>query len=233
MFENVKRIFFDSGMVLVYPRSGEWFYPIQYKEYCKTHSLPEKNIHQYLNFQKAYISLSNKKNIKDENEEYSAFLEFYSILFNNIKGKDNSELIELCAAASVKDYTKYSFYDDVEESIKKLNCKYELGIISDAWPSLISAYRVSNMLKYFEPFVISSIYGCTKQGYDLFKFALANAAQQPEECLFIDDVYANCKRARKMGMQVLVLNRNKYHKQKSDILHVNNMKEVENILGIY
>jgi hypothetical protein len=72
--------------------------------------------------------------IKNENEEYSAFLEFYSILFNNINGKNNLELTELCAFASVKDYTKYSFYDDVEESIKKLNCKYEIGIISDAWP---------------------------------------------------------------------------------------------------
>jgi len=63
MFENVKRIFFDSGMVLVYPRSGEWFYPTQYKEYCKKHLLPEKSIHQNLNFKKAYFSLSTKTDI--------------------------------------------------------------------------------------------------------------------------------------------------------------------------
>ena len=132
----------------------------------------------------------------DENEEYNAFLEFYMILFHNIKGKDNNILIELCANASVKDYSKYSFYDDVKESITKLNLKYELGIISDAWPSLKSVYKVNKMLQYFEPFIISSIYGCIKQGYDLFRFALANAAQKPDECLFVDDSYANCKRAK-------------------------------------
>jgi putative hydrolase of the HAD superfamily len=233
MFENIKRIFFDSGMVLVFPKSGEWFYPLQYKEYCRDHSLPEKSIHQNFNYQKAFYSLSSKIEIKNEDEEYSAFFEFYSILFHNLKGKDNTDLIKLCADSIVRDYSKCLFYDDVVESVQKLNCKYELGIISDAWPSLKSVYRVNNMLKYFKPFVISSIYGCTKQGYDLFRFALANAAQQPEECLFIDDLYANCKRARKMGMQVLVLNRNKYHQQKNDILNVSTMKEVENILGIY
>jgi putative hydrolase of the HAD superfamily len=233
MFEDIKRIFFDSGMVLIYPKSGEWFFPIQYKEYCKMKSLPEKSVYQYLNFRIAYNQLSSIKYIKDEDQEFEAFSRFYKNVFKNIKGKDNSELIELCTFASVKDYAKYSFYDDVEESIKKLNCKYELGIISDAWPSLKSAYRKNRMEKYFEPFIISSMYGCTKQGYDLFKFALANVAQKPEECLFIDDSHDNCKRAKRMGMQVLVLNRNKYHKQKKDIWHVNNMKEVENLLGIY
>jgi putative hydrolase of the HAD superfamily len=233
MFDNIKRIFFDSGMVLVYPRSGEWFYPVQYKEYCQKYSLPEKSIYQYINFRKAYRYIEQNMLIKNEDDEYEEFKRFYSILFSGIKGKDNPELIDLCAFASVKDYSKYSFYDDVAESIMKLNCRYELGIISDAWPSLKSVYSKNNMLKYFEPFIISSMYGCTKHGYDLFRFALANAAQKPDECLFIDDSYENCKRGKKLGMKVMVLNRNKYHKQQNDIVHVTNMKEVEEILGVF
>jgi putative hydrolase of the HAD superfamily len=233
MFDSVKRIFFDSGMVLVYPRSGEWFYPTQYKNFCKSHSLPEKSIHQYLNYQNALSRLNSIKFVKDENEEYEVFNEFYSNLFHGINGKDDPALIKLCVDSIVLDNSKYRFYDDVKESIRKLNCKYELGIISDAWPSLKNVYMANGMLKYFEPFTISSMYGCTKKGYDLFRFALANAAQQPDECLFVDDSYENCKRARKLGMQVLVLNRNKYHKQRSDINHISTMKELENLLGIY
>ncbi len=133
----------------------------------------------------------------------------------------------------VYDNAKYCFYDDVKDSIMKLNCKYELGIISDAWPSLRNVYMSNGMTRYFEPFIISSIYGCTKQGLDLFKFGLANVAQKAEECLFVDDSYGNCKRAKKLGMQVIVLNRNKYHKQKTDIGIVHSMKELESILNIF
>jgi putative hydrolase of the HAD superfamily len=233
MFENVQRIFFDSGMVLLHPKSGDWFYPNVYNEYCKKHSLSEKGLYQYINFRFAYDHLSSIKQILNESEEYEAFLEFYTILFHNLKGKNNIELIELCTNATVWDYKKYTFYDDVKDSIKKLNSKYEMGIISDAWPSLFNVYKQNDMFRYFEPFILSSIYGCTKAGYDLFRFALANAAQKPDECLFVDDSYDNCKRARKLGMQVIVLNRNKYHKQKNDIMHICSMKELENVLGIF
>jgi putative hydrolase of the HAD superfamily len=231
MFENVRRIFFDSGMVLVYPRSGDWFYPSAYKEYCEKRSLPERSFSQNLNFPRAYARLAGVGKIESEDEELRAFTEFYGALFKGIKGKDNRELIDLCAWASVKDYGKYEFYDDVEESIGRLKLKYDLGIISDAWPSLLSVYRARKMLSYFKPFIISSLYGCTKSGCDLFRFALANVAEHAQECLFIDDSWGNCKRAQKLGMQVLVLNRSKHFKERGSIPHAKNMDELEELLG--
>jgi len=231
MFENVRRIFFDSGMVLVYPRSGDWFYPGAHKEYCEKHGLPEKSFSQNLNFPKAYARLAKVGKIENEDEELRAFSEFYRALFHKVKGKDNQGLIDLCAWASVKDYGKYAFYEDVEESIRRLKFKYDLGIISDAWPSLLSVYRNKKMLSHFKPFIISSMYGCTKSGYDLFRFALANVAEHAEECLFIDDSYGNCKRAIKLGMQVLVLNRSRHVKARGAIPLVRNMDELETLLG--
>ena len=82
MFENVRRIFFDSGMVLVYPKSGDWFYPNAYKAYCEKHSLPEKSFSQNFNFSKAYAQLTKMGSIKSEEEElraFSNFIRFYSI----------------------------------------------------------------------------------------------------------------------------------------------------------
>ena len=231
MFENVRRLFFDSGMVLVYPRSGEWFYPDAYNAYCAKHGLPKKSFTQNLNFPRAYARLTGIEKIENEDEELRAFAEFYKVLFHKIPGKDNQELTDLCAWSSVKDHGKYAFYDDVEESIKRLECKYDLGIISDAWPSLMSVYRNKNMLSHFKPFIISSMYGCTKSGYDLFRFALANVAEHAEECLFIDDSYGNCKRARKLGMQVLVLNRSMHVKARGAVPFARNMDELETLLG--
>lgn len=231
MFENVRRVFFDSGMVLVYPRSGDWFYPVAYKEYCQRHSLPERSVSQSLNFPKAYARLAQIGRIENEDEELRAFTEFYGLLFKGIKGKDNRSFIELCAWASVKDYGKYAFYDDVEESIKRLKFKYDLGIISDAWPSLLNVYRDKKMLSHFKPFIISSKYGCTKSGYDLFRFALANVAEHAEECLFVDDSYGNCKRAKKLGMQALMLNRSGHVKARGAVPLARSMRELEELLG--
>jgi len=233
MFENITRIFFDSGMVLIYPRSGDWFLPDVYFEYCNKFSLKTKSLHQSINFKKAYYHLCQIRQIVNEEQELQAFQTFYEILFSGLKGKDNPNLVRLCCEATVNDNRKYLFYDDVEVSIGKLNCKYELGLISDAWPSLFNVYRNCNMYRYFEPFIVSSMYGCTKEGYDLFKFAMANVAQKPNECLFIDDSYGNCKRAMRMGMEAIVLNRDKYYKGPKDILHLHNLKQLEEVLGIY
>ena len=217
-------------MVLVHPRSGDWFYPDVYKDFCKRHELPEKSLYQYLNFQKAYNYLNKRSTIKTTADEYDAFVNFYEILFHNLKGKDIPELIRLCADAKVHNCLETIFYDDVKDIIEKLKLNYDLGIISDAWPSLLDIYRYNNMFKYFEPFVISSMYGCTKEGLNLFRFALANVAEHAEECLFIDDSIENCKRAKKLGMQVMVLNRNSFYKPNSAIPVVSNMIELEKVL---
>jgi putative hydrolase of the HAD superfamily len=232
MFDEVRRVFFDSGMVLVYPRSGEWFFTTVHKEYCERRGLPEKTFLQSLNFRAAYGRLGRERTIRTEDEEYAAFTSFYETLFRGVPGKDNRELIEACAYAAVRDYDKYCFYDDVAPSIGRLGYKYELGIISDAWPSLMSVYRKNDMYRHFSPFIISSMYGCTKEGYDLFRFALANVAQRAEHILFVDDSHENCKRARALGMQVLVLNRSKYKKASRGMPQVSDMGELLKTLGL-
>jgi hypothetical protein len=72
--------------------------------------------------------------------------------------------------------------------------------------------RNNAMTKYSETFTNSFIHGWTRQGYDLFRFAVINASQRPDECYFNDYSYDNCKQWKGLGMQVIELNRNSYHK---------------------
>jgi putative hydrolase of the HAD superfamily len=232
MFDGVRRIFFDSGMVLCQPSSGDWFYPQVHKAYCEKLGLGERSFLQSINFRKAYAGLEREGIIDTEDAELAAFTRFYETLFRNVPGKDRRELIEACAWAVVKDYSKYVFYDDVAESIKKLSYKYDLGIISDAWPSLEGVFRRNDLYKYFKPFIISTRYGCTKEGRDLFRFALANAAEHAENILFVDDSVGNCRRAAQQGMQVVQLNRSCSRKARRGLLQVSDMAGLERALGI-
>lgn len=230
-FEGIRRIFFDSGMVLVHPRSGEWFYPEVHREYCAFRGLPEKTFRQNLNFRLAYAELDRDHFIRTREEEYACFLRFYRTLFRGVDGKEAPGLAEACAKAVVHDRAKYAFYDDVEAAVRRLSARYDLGIISDAWPSMRGVYEARGMDSYFKPFIISSEYGCTKEGLDLFRFALANVAERPEDILFVDDSPGNCRRARELGMKAIVLNRNKHHRAAFGMLHVPNMPELEAALG--
>jgi putative hydrolase of the HAD superfamily len=232
MFNDIRRILFDSGMVLCRPRSGEWFFPDTYKEFCAKRGLPEKSFSLSINFRKAYAQLSREGTLASEDAELEAFTRFYETLFHKVDGKDRRELVESCAWAAVKDYSKYVFYDDVEDSIERLTRRYDLGIISDAWPSLLGVYRAKDMLKYFKPFIISSMYGCTKEGLDLFKFALANVAEHAENILFVDDSVGNCRRAARLGMQVAQLNRSGSRKPRRGLFQVSDMAGLERALSL-
>jgi len=215
--KQVKRIFFDSGMILVYPKSGHWFYPQVYKDYCKSNNLPESTFLQKVNYRKAYKYLDSVKTVRTLHDEEFLYQNFYKHLFHGIHGKDNKELIDMCTNAKVYDKEKYAFYDDVENTIATLYDKYKLGIISDAWPSLLSVYENKKMDRYFTPFIISSMNGCTKESHELFNIALSQISETPEECLFVDDSYGNCKRATEVGMNAVILNRNKYERDRGTI----------------
>ena len=217
-------------MVLVYPKSGQWFFPNCYFEYCKENGLQPNEPSLNENYQIAYENLSSKKLITNEEQEERAFREFYELLFQGIDGKDNNDLIEKCTKGKVKDYTKYSFYDDVKLEIPRLANRYRLGIISDAWPSLLNVYKQKEMLDYFDPFVISSIKGFTKETEKLFLIALSEIDEEPEECLFVDDSYGNCVRAQDVGMKSIMLNRNKYQADKGNIKAISTLVELSNII---
>jgi len=231
-FEGIRRIFFDSGMVLLRPASGDWFYPAAHKAYCEKRSLPEGGLRQSLNFRLAYAELSRQRTIKTVEEEYEAFLRFYARLFRKVDGKDRPDLVEACARAKAFDDGAYECYEDVAPSLERLRVRYDMGIISDAWPSLSRVYSAKGLRRYFEPFIISSMYGCTKEGHDLFRFALANAAEPPRDILFVDDSPGNCRRAMDLGMRAIVMSRDGRYRGGRGLPAVSGMAELEAALGL-
>jgi putative hydrolase of the HAD superfamily len=203
----IRRIFFDSGKVLIFPSSGHWFYPRPYFDFCDTRGLAVTTPALEDNFRAAYIALTEKKRIPDIAAELEAFTEFYVRLFSGVSGLDERELIRSCAEFTVYSPEKYGFYPDVETAIPALAKDYRIGMITDAWPSVLQIYRDRNLDRYFDPFIISAIHGEDKSDGALFSIALDGVEETPEEILFVDDSPGNLERAAKFGMQVFELNR--------------------------
>lgn len=81
MSEVTKAILFDSGRVLNKPATGHWFIPPDFFKYIdrkKYNSVPIKKVKSA--FKKAGRYISGQNMIRNEEEEFSYFLEYYKIL---------------------------------------------------------------------------------------------------------------------------------------------------------
>lgn len=90
-----------------------------------------------------------------------------------------------------------------------LSEKYPLAIVSDAWPSLKMVFEEAKMKAYFSSFIISSIIGVTKPDKLMYQTALNELGVNPNQAIFIDDNLRNCLGAKAIGIQVILLCRDK------------------------
>jgi len=214
-FNNIKAILFDSGRVLNYPRTGNWFISPRIFEFIDRDVFDRvKELDINKAFRKAYDYIEKQSLIIDREQEYYHFRRFYRIFSDELPILNlDDELVDMIAKDLVYNNRKYKFYDDVYEVIPKLYERYELGIVSDAWPSLLNVYEEAGLRDYFSKFIISSIIGLTKPDKGMFIPALEELGISPAQTLFIDDNYRNCQGAEELGINSIVLDRDKSYDQ--------------------
>lgn len=209
--KNIKAILFDSGRVLNGPVTGHWFITPNFWEYV------DKSIFDSLDkskiasaFAEADKYIVTQKLMTNKDEEYQHFIKFYEIFSSQLPElKLTTDAIENIAKDLVFNPTKYAFYDDALEVVPKLKNTYKLAIVSDAWPSLLDVYNENNMTSYFDSIVISSFLGTSKPDNKMYNTALQELDIKPEEAIFVDDSLKNCMGAMEVGINTVLLCRNK------------------------
>ncbi|MBQ4266819.1 MAG: HAD-IA family hydrolase [Clostridia bacterium] len=208
---NIKAILFDSGRVLNGPVTGHWFITPNFWEYVNKDvfdSLDKSKIASAFAEADKYIITQKLMTTKDE--EYKHFIKFYEIFSSHLPELQlSSEAIENIARDLVFNPEKYVFYDDALSVIPGLKDKCKLAIVSDAWPSLLDVYEENNMTSYFDSIVISSFLGTSKPDSKMYNTALEELDVKPEEAIFIDDSLRNCVGAIEVGINAVLLCRNK------------------------
>lgn len=208
---NIKAILFDSGRVLNGPVTGHWFITPNFWEYVNKDvfdSLDKSKIASAFAEADKYIITQKLMTTKDE--EYKHFIKFYEIFSLRLPELQlYSETIENIARDLVFNPEKYVFYDDALSVIPELKDKCKLAIVSDAWPSLLDVYEENNMTSYFDSIVISSFLGTSKPDSKMYNTALEELDVKPEEAIFIDDSPKNCMGAMAVGINAVLLCRNK------------------------
>lgn len=234
--KDKKAILFDSGKVLNAPTTGNWFITPNFFNYIskeQLEKLSQEKIHTA--FSKAYKYIEGQPLIRNKEEEYIHFKEYFNIMFNNLEELNVSiDTIECIAYDYVHSVNKYTFFEDAKVIIPKLHTHYQLAIVSDAWPSLENIYIEAHLREYFSSFIISSQIGVIKPHPLMYQKSLQELGVQPSEAIFIDDNINNCEGAIKLGIDAILLCRDKdsylAHKQTNKINVILGLNELEEIL---
>lgn len=231
-FKNIKAILFDSGHTLNKPKTGHWFFTPNFFNIIDKKSFNPNKLRLAYAMHKANRYMHKNILIKTEMDEFLAFKEFYSILLRkcNYKKFDDTVIIAL-ANDNVFNDDKFEFFNDVTPSLEKLKGKYQLGVVSDTWPSLDRVFINAGLKDYFETFVMSSVYGKYKAEGTLFKIALEELKIKPHEAIFIDDSESNLKAAETLGLVPIKINRYKEEPSKK-YYEISSLEDLLNTLGV-
>ncbi|MTI49919.1 MAG: HAD-IA family hydrolase [Firmicutes bacterium] len=104
------------------------------------------------------------------------------------------------------------------------------GVVSDTWASLNRVFKNCGLRKYFSTFIMPSVLGVVKPSQLMFNRALSELSVKPEEALFIDNNIKNVRGALKLGINSVLIIRERNSRGNSDIISINSLKELYEIL---
>ena len=160
-------------------------------------------------------------------EKRDQFRTFYRIVLEHLRLR-NPDISLLAALAHARvDEIDFELFNDTLSVLERLYERgFTLGIISDAWPSLESKYRLLDLRKYFKAFVISAQVGCCKPDRKIFGRAIAEMELPPDKLLFVDDDPHYVKEAIGLGMNGILMVRSG-EPADVDVEWVRNLEEIE------
>ena len=221
-----KNLFFDVGSTLHYPVTKNWFITPNFFK-----------ITGPIDKEKVITSIENNKyllderNIYTEEEEYNMFLAFYTKVLKDINYTNlSSDIVSKLAFDCVYNDKKVKFYKEVKVELKKLSKKYDMYIISDAWPSTYRVLKNYGIYNLFKKVYISSELGCVKSDKTLFEIALEDVSNNDEN-FFIDDRFDLLEISENFGFIPIIIDRD--NNKTTNYIEISNLKDLHKILDLY
>ncbi|MFN8470664.1 MAG: HAD-IA family hydrolase [Anaerolineae bacterium] len=143
--------------------------------------------------------------------EREYFRTHYRFVLEELAVQDGERLVdELMETASYVPYTV--LYDDTLPALDGLRARGQrVGLLSNAFPSLLDALDHMGILGYFDPLVISAFEGCEKPDPAIYRAAVRAASVEPSEAIFVDDLPENVEAANSVGMRGILVDRDYLH----------------------
>ena len=197
----MKHLIFDCGGVLVYPRMGDWCLPLKTAEILGERA---KDIHtsKYLLAHRESVGwLDEGRLVNDIEEERRLRREYIRAMDVRMDWHMTPEEIERLTDDFTDNPRRYGMFEDVDPWLKRWRGRYSLGVLSDAFPSILKFMKQFGIYDLFDAVVISTQVGATKPDRRMYQAILDALNARPEDCLFVDDRASNLVGAAELGIQ--------------------------------
>ncbi len=218
-------LFFDIGSTLHHPLTGNWFITPNF-----FNILGKIDLDIVLDAIRNSFYLLDERAINTEGEEFDMFCKFYLNVLKKMNYPNiTTEIVQALAYDNVYNDDKIIFYPEVKQKLQDLSLRYNLYIISDAWPSTYRILKNNNLLQLFKKVYISSELGFKKSDKILFDIVLQDIDTNSEN-YFIDDRIDLIDISKEYGFIPILIDRE--NNQKTTHIKITNLNDLENILNI-
>lgn len=205
--DDMKHLIFDCGGVLVFPRLGDWFTPMGAAEILGERAR-DLCTAKYLQAHRACADwLDETRLVGNVEEERVLRREYIKALETRMGWHMTLGEINRLADDFTDNARRYGLFDDVKTWLDRWKHDYSLGILSDAFPSILEFMKQYGIYDDFGKVVISTQVGATKPDARMYAAILDALDARPEDCLFVDDRAANLTGAVSAGMQAVQMAR--------------------------
>jgi putative hydrolase of the HAD superfamily len=209
---KIEAVLFDSGDTLVFPKGGSWWPGPDFASVLMHHRLDPRDFDaetMRTALHRAELVFEERRFVLDDAEERVLFGKYYRALCDSLGISGHATLIDDLAKAYV-DGCNIELYPDTIGVLRELTRRsVVLGLLSDAWPSLERKYLFLGIRSYFQSFTLSCRVGCYKPAPAMYLKASEEMRMEPGSILFVDDDQDNVRAAVRLGMQGIVILRNR------------------------
>ena len=223
----VKGIIFDINGTLSDIRTNEWHDDV-YRVISNLLSyqgiLLDPNVVKYLYFEKMKKQRAACGARHPEFDAVGIFREIvtqHSTDFTRALPAEKLEQLPRLLAEAHRAASRFQLqpYPGVGETIRQLQPKYHLAIISDGQTAYaVPELNAVGLAAYFDPIIISGDFGYRKPDDRLFAAALTSMKMDPSEILFVgNDMYRDVYGAQGLGMKTVFFKSNQGTQEKEGV----------------
>ena len=197
---RLRGVLFDSGDVLVRPTSPNdapateawrrWFGGPRFVATIHAHlpGLRLDDADQAFDAGMRYLDDRHRQPLRTVAEERERFTVFYRIVLETLGVQDPPPALLQELVQEEDDEIAIEPFPDVASVLPRLRDRgLRLGILTENWPSVETAYQRLELRSLFDAFVISAQEARLKDDPELFAIAAARMDLPPGAMLFVDD----------------------------------------------
>lgn len=226
ILRDKKVIFFDVGYTLDRPASGDWMFTNRFLELAGE-KLKRKNETEIQRARDAGLRFLDQDHlIQTAEAEIQNFFDYYSIISDRLDLGLSAEERDQIARDRACNMKNYIPYPGIAEVLSMLSKTYQLGIISDTWPSIEPQLEYIGVSQYLSFCTFSCFVGVFKPDKRIYLDALGKCGVPAEKTVFIDDAVRNLDGAAALGITPILIAANPASDVETNYAKIRDLREL-------